>query len=595
MLLELHIRNLAVIEDARITLSPGLNVFTGETGAGKSLVIGAFEILLGLRAATDMLRHGAEQGLVSGLFQISHPDTAFTVGKILDQDMAPGDELLIVRKLFASGRTSVSINGLPATNAMVRRVGERLVDIHGQHDHQYLLKPANQLQVLDAFARCDQTRERFAARLAELRQMRRTRQELSAGSDLRRQQLELYEFQADEIDTIDPQPGEFPELQARHRVLNSIQRLQRDAGQAHAALYEADNSVTERLQIITHLLLELADLDSSLQPIAEQVRASTLSLQESAFELSRYLDRLDYDPAEAQEVEDRLNALNRLISKYGNGGLDDDPIAPVLAYRQQVGERIEQLRAEGTDLSGLDQKIQQTESELMALGSQLRTARTQAARQVIPRIEAELKTLGMTEAVFDIAFSEIDLKDAGPTGLDAIEMMIQTNPGLAMQPLRKIASGGEMSRVMLAIKSVLAGNDRISVLVFDEIDANIGGRLGTVIGGKLRALSRGKGRPGKDTTRPGRNRKSRSVKKADSTISHQVLCITHLPQIAAFADNHLRIAKSVSGHGRSRLTRTTVSPVTGKSRVEELAEMMAGKRVTDTTRKQARELLNAVE
>ncbi len=580
MLLELHIRNLAVIEDARITLSPGLNVFTGETGAGKSLVIGAFEILLGLRAATDMLRHGADQGLVSGLFHVNQPDTALTIGRILDQDMAPGDELLIVRKLFASGRTSVSINGLPATNAMVRQVGERLVDIHGQHDHQHLLKPANQLQVLDAFARCDQTRERFATCLAELRQMRRMREELAAGSDLRRQQLELYEFQADEIDTLDPQPGEFPELQARHRVLNSIQRLQRDAGQAHAALYEADNSVTERLQIITHLLLELAELDSSLQPIAEQVRASTLSLQESAFELSRYLDRLDYDPAEAQEVEDRLNALNRLVSKYGNGALDDDPIASVLTYRQQIGEQIEQLRAEGTDLSGLDQKIQQAEAELMTLGSQLRTARTRAAKRVIPLIEAELKTLGMTEAVFDIVFTDIDLKDAGPTGLDAVEMMIQTNPGLAMQPLRKIASGGEMSRVMLAIKSVLAGNDRISVLVFDEIDANIGGRLGTVIGGKLRALAHGKGT---------------ALAQSTSAVDHQVLCITHLPQIAAFADNHLRIAKSISGHGRSRQTRTTVSPVTGKSRVEELAEMMAGKRVTDTTRKQARELLNAVE
>lgn len=582
MLLELHIQNLAVIEDAQVTFTPGLNVFTGETGAGKSLVIGAFEILLGLRTAGDMIRANAEQAQVTGLFEVHHPEIARQIAEVLDQPVEPGEQLLIARKLFVSGRSSVSVNGLPVTNAMVKQVGQLLVDIHGQHDHQHLLKPSNQLHILDAFAKCDADRERFAERLAELRQLTKTRQELSAGSDLRRQQLELYEFQADEIDAADPQAGEFPELQARHRVLSSLQRIQRDAGNAHAALYEAENSVTERLQIITHLLIELTELDPELDDIAEQVRTSTLSLQESAFELNRYIDRLEHDPAESAEVDDRLNALNRLVSKYGDGAKSDDPVEPVIAYREEIAETITLLRSQDTDQSGIDERITDCKAELTEIAKRLTKARTAAANKVTPLVEAQLKELGMAEAAFDIGFESHDLDEhASSSGLDAVEMLVRTNPGQPMQPLRKIASGGEMSRIMLALKSVLAGSDRISVLVFDEIDANIGGRLGTVIGNKLQRLAN-----------PGA--KTRAKKNTPHTSGgHQVLCITHLPQIAAFADNHLRITKSVAGKGKARQTHTTVAPVTGKTRVEELAEMMAGKDVTATTRKHARELITA--
>lgn len=586
MLRELHIQNLAVIEDAQVDFTPGLNVFTGETGAGKSLVIGAFEILLGLRTAGDMIRPNAEQAQVTGLFEVHHPDIAKQVAEVLDQPVAPGEQLLIARKLFASGRTSVSVNGLPVTNAMVKQVGQLLVDIHGQHDHQHLLKPSNQLHILDAFAKCDDDRERFAERLTELRQLTKTRQELSAGSDLRRQQLELYEFQADEIEAADPQAGEFPELQARHRVLSSLQRIQKDAGSAHAALYEAENSVTERLQIITHLLLELTELDPELDDVADQVRSSTLSLQESAFELSRYIDRLEHDPAESAEVDDRLNVLNRLVSKYGDGAKSDDPVEPVITYREEIAGKITLLRSQDSDRSGIDQRIADCKAELRDIAKRLTKARTAAAKKVAPLVESQLKELGMAEAAFDIGFESHTLDDhSSASGLDAVEMLVRTNPGQPMQPLRKIASGGEMSRIMLALKSVLAGSDRISVLVFDEIDANIGGRLGTVIGNKLRTLAHANN--ASKTKKP--------LAASHAAPSHQVLCITHLPQIAAFADNHLRITKTVTGKGKARQTHTTVAPVTGKTRVEELAEMMAGKDVTNTTRKQARELITAAD
>jgi len=586
MLRELHILNLAVIEDARIEFTGGLNIFTGQTGAGKSLVIGAFEVLLGLRTAGDMIRAGADQARVTGLFEIHDPGIAQQVSMLLDQAVEPGEELLITRKLFSSGRSSVSVNGLPVTNAMVKQIGQFIVDIHGQHDHQHLLKPSNQLRILDAFAKCMDDRKRFAEQLAELQGLTRTRGELTTGSDLRRQQLDLYEFQADEIDAVEPQVGEFPELQARHRVLNSLQRIKHDAGGAHAALYEAEGSVAERLQVITHLLLELAELDPELNEVSEQVRSSTLALQEAAFELGRYVDRLEHDPAEADEVDQRLNVLNRLVSKYGDGQKSDDPLEPVIAYREKIGLNITELRSMDNDLGGIDQRIQSCSEDLLATAKQLTDARAKAAKKVVPLVQAQFKELGMAEAAFDIAFEKLVLEDdtgkVSGAGLDTVEMLVRTNPGQPMQPLRKIASGGEMSRIMLALKSVLAASDRISVLVFDEIDANIGGRLGTVIGKKLRALAQ---------PAAGKVKKKRNGAAEES--SHQILCISHLPQIAAFADNHLRITKNIIGKGKTRQTNTTVEPITGKTRVEELAEMLAGKDVTATTRKQARELIDA--
>ncbi|MFA9477996.1 DNA repair protein RecN [Phycisphaerales bacterium AB-hyl4] len=595
MLRELHIANLAVIEDATIELAGGLNVFTGQTGAGKSLIIGAFEMLLGLRTGNvgDMLRPGSEEGRVSGVFEVHDAPLAEQASELADQTIAPGDEVLITRKLFASGRSSVSINGQPATAGMVRQLGQLLVDIHGQHDHQYLLRPSNQLHILDAFAHCEADRRRFAELLAELRALRNQQAELTASQTLRRQQLELYEFQADEIDKLDPQSAEFPELQARHNVLNNLQRLQKEAGQAHAALYEAEGSIVERLQILAHLLGDLAELDEGLSPVSEQVRDAMAGLQDAAFELSRYVDRLEHNPAESAEVEQRLNDLNRLVQKYGKatpGRPDvtpaDDPLAPVLAYREQIAREITKLRGQDAGLSQMDERMSALEAQLAEVGGRLSEARRKAAKQLRPMIESQLGELGMAEAKFDVQFEQLDADDeaVGPSGLDAIEFAVQTNPGQSMQPLRKIASGGELSRVMLAIKTILAGSDRTSVLVFDEIDANIGGRLGSVIGGKLRQLSRG--------GEAGVGRKKTKGKR-DAELRHQVLCITHLPQIAAFGDRHLRIAKEVTGKGKSRQTRTTVSVLADDARVEELAEMLAGKQATATTRKQANEMLQS--
>jgi DNA repair protein RecN (Recombination protein N) len=581
MLRELHIANLAVIEDATVHFEPGLNVFTGQTGAGKSLVIGAFEALMGLRKAGDMIRAGVAEARVSGLFETGRPGLAEALSQILDQTIEPGDEVLITRKLFASGRSSLSVNGLPATAAMMRAAAELLVDIHGQHDHQQLLKPANQLRILDSFAGCSADREAYTAIYQERRALAERKQELAATANLRAQQLELYRFQAEEIDKAEPQPGEFPELRARDAVLNSVHKLKAEAGQAHAALYEADGSVTERLQAIAHVLIDLAELDESLSPIAEQVRTATLSLQESAYDLNRYLDRLEHDPVEAAEITDRLNTLNRLIQKYANTGVGEDPVQPVLDLRSELGEQITELQTQDGDLSAIDNQIESLDQKLDKLSKKLTKARQKAGEKLAPLVMAQLDELGMAEAVLEV---QIEPRDDSPTGRDTIEFIVQTNPGQDARPLRQIASGGELSRIMLALKTILSqptrkkqsdevADSRISVLVFDEIDANIGGRLGSVIGKKLRGLTR--------------------HQKTPADEGHQVLCITHLPQIAAFADRHFHLVKSIVGNDVDKQTVTTVDVLEGKARVEELAEMMAGEKITATARKQARELLAA--
>ncbi|MEM7576255.1 MAG: DNA repair protein RecN [Planctomycetota bacterium] len=583
MLRQLHIANLAVIADATIDLGPGLNVFTGQTGAGKSLIIGAFETLLGLRRAkSQAIRPGADQARISAVF---HPaaSVAAELSTLFDLEMSAGDELLLTRKLFPTGRSSCAVNGQPVTAPMMARAAELLVDIHGQHDHQLLLKPARQLELLDGFGDLRDLRDQYGHQYAALRELRQQHAELETTRTLRAQQVDLFEFQADEIDAVEPTAGEFPELQARAAVLGSMQHLKQDAAACYAALYDAEGSVVERLQQIAATLIDVAELDANAAEFTEQVRTATLTLQEAAYELSRYEQRLDHDPEEAAEVDARLNALNRLISKYArhvtplppetseasadnssSAAHEVDPLAAVLTYRTHLGKQLDELRGQSHDADALDQRIADVARQLETLGQQLTRKRKAVAKKLLPQVQQHLAELGMTEAKLEARFVPVDDSASGP---DAFEILACTNPGQSTRPLREIASGGELSRVMLALKSVRQADAGISVLVFDEVDANIGGRLGSVIGDKLRTLARGD--------------------------QHQVLCITHLPQIAAFGHQHFRIAKCVAGRGQGKSTTTVVEPLTGKSRIDELAEMMAGQKVTPTTKKQARELLSA--
>lgn len=562
MLRELHISNLAVISDVRIELHPGLNCFTGATGAGKSLVIGAVEVLLGLRSPAEMLRPGVDEGRVSGVFEVRNAEMLKKVAALTDVDVtADGGELLLTRRLYASGRTSVSLNGQPITLGMLKQVAEHLVDVHGQHDHQYLLKPSNQLDVLDQFGDLWKLRQRYHDAYQRVVEAKQRIAELSANRTLREQQLELYRFQADEIDAAELSPGEYEELSARASVLQNLEKLRKEAGGVYTALYEADGAVLERLKMMSSILSELAGLDQNLSAPAQGLRDATIQIEESAFDLSRYLDKLDLDPGELAEVNDRLNTIHRLLNKYG------DPLDTTLAYRQEIGDKIAELERATDDFSTLRAQLAPLLDELKKLGAELTAKRQALAKKLGPLVEKQLAQLGMEKARFTVALNpatgNIDGETipATPSGFDACEFIAQTNPGLTPQPLRKIASGGELSRIMLALKGILAQSDRISVLVFDEIDANVGGRLGSIIGNKLRGLAE----------------------------HHQVLCITHLPQIASYADRHLTVRKEIIG----KATETKVRLMEGDERLQELSEMIGGQRITDTTRAQAKELLEA--
>jgi DNA repair protein RecN (Recombination protein N) len=609
LLRELHIQNLAVIHDITVELDPGLNCFTGQTGAGKSLIIGALEILLGLRQPTDMLRKGAgasgdhAEGRVSGLFHITSKNLRQEIANATDLPLDAEPELLITRRLFESrggggGRTSASINGTPITNAMLKQVGEILVDVHGQHDAQFLLKPANQLAVLDEFGNASDLRQQFTDLYRRRQELLAQQKELATSRTLRKQQLELYEFQAREIDEAQLVAGEYETLVGRNRVLANLEKIKRTSGAAYGVLYEEEGAILSRLKSAAAILLELAQLDDALAPIATQVKDATLSLDDAAFSLRRYVDRLDLDPEELETNHQRLNLVTRLIDKYV-GRNASGTVEEVLAYRRQIAEKIEELRAQDQDFSTSARQIADLESQLRDIGATLSAARKKAADKLAPLVHAQLADLGMKEARFHVELQPIqsDLAPAAKapaakshqsalgtqdlqltladfstsSGLETVEFMIAPNPGQPARPLRRIASGGELSRVMLALKSITAargGADRVSVLVFDEIDANVGGRMGTVIGEKLRDLA----------------------------AFHQVLCITHLPQIAAFADRHLTIRKSITGSPTSNAgaaqTTTTVSLMTGEARILELAEMTAGPSPSHTALSQARELLS---
>ncbi|HOI54261.1 MAG TPA: DNA repair protein RecN [Phycisphaerae bacterium] len=558
MLRTLSIQNLAVIEDAQIDLLEGLNVFTGATGAGKSLVIGALELLLGLRASSDMVRAGADEARVSALFEIADDDLRRELQAAIDLAL-DDDQLLIQRRVSASGGSRASLNGQPITAGMLRRLSQTLVDIHGQYDQQYLLQPSNQLDVLDAFGKLHDRRVAYRKVFEAHRDALQRKADLETGRDLRRQQLELYEFQAAEIDQADIRPGEIEELESRRRRLTGAERLTTNLSLAYDGLYESEGSITDRLKALVHLLDELSELDESLQAPANAARESAFALDDLAFQLRRAAERVEADPQALAETEDRLHALKRLADKYGPSE------AEILALREDLRSKIAELRAQEDDRDHLDAELESLSRQMLDLGRALSDARVKVAAKLQKKIETELRQLEMKSARLEVAVrpSEDDQGRSVPTatGLDEVEFLFAPNPGEPPKPLRKIASGGELSRVMLALKGVLAQSDRISVLVFDEIDGNVGGRLGAVIGRKLAAL-------------------------ADH---HQVLCITHLPQIASFGRRQLTVRKETRD-GRSF---TRVEPLDGDRRVAELAEMISGRQVTETTLRQAREMLQA--
>jgi len=550
----LVIRDLAVVERVEIPFGPGLNAVTGETGAGKSLLVQAINLLVGERADGDAVREGAAAAIVEAEFRLDG-ESAIRAGELLAEWGLEfdGDALIVRREVQANGRTRATVNQSPVTLAALKRLGEVLADLHGQHEHQSLLKPEAGLLTLDRLGRLEVERARYAETLAAWREATADLERLRASLATFAERSDYLRHAARELDEAKLVEGEEDELARDGARLAHADRLRALVGMALERLSEADDSALASFGAATHALEQAAALDSSLAAGLPALREAEIAASDAARTLAGYVDGLEADPRALEAVEARRDLIARLTRKYRRTAPE------LIAWRVEVEHEL----ATGDDAHGslerAEAAVAQTEKECMTAGRALTRKRKAAAADWGPRITRELASLGLGAARLEFAVETTPEGGFRPLGLDAAAMQFTANPGEPARPLQKIASGGELSRVMLALKAALEAQDRVDLLVFDEVDSGIGGAVAQAVGERLRRLSR----------------------------HRQVICVTHLPMIAALAQHHLRVTKRVTG-GR---TVARMDVVEGEARVTELARMLAGERVTETTRRQAHELL----
>ncbi len=563
MLRELSIRNLAVVEEARVPFAPGLNVLTGETGAGKSIVVDALLLVTGARAQLDWIRTGAETALVEAVFDI---DPTGPVAALLDEvGHHPGDgQLVIRRELARSGRHRAFVNDGAATVGLLERLGEQLVEVHGQHEHQRLMEPARQLLLLDRFADAEPRRDAVAALVRRWEEARgaleRLRRELREGA----RQEDLLRFQVAEIDELRLRDGEEDELRAERSRLQHAERIVAGLQETVGLLYEDPQAVSTRLARAAALLRDLSRFEPDAAASIEAIEAAQAHVEDVVGRARALRDRAVFDPERLEQIDARLDAIVKLKRKYG------DSVAAILAHRQEAAAALDRLTRHDAIAEEMERAVAEAAHAAAAEAVALSAARTRAAERLERLIQKEIRGLGMEHGRFRVALRRepagadelaagTEGWRVGPRGAESAELLLSANPGEELRPLAKVVSGGELSRVMLAAKTVLAAADDVPVLVFDEVDAGIGGRVADVVGQKLAATAAGR----------------------------QVLCVTHLAPIAAHAAHHLLVEKRVARGA----TRTTVGPLPAAARVDELARMLGGERVTETSRRHARELL----
>ncbi|MGL4555552.1 MAG: DNA repair protein RecN [Gemmataceae bacterium] len=561
MLRELSVQNLALIEDVRVELRPGFCAWTGETGAGKSLLLGALGLLLGERGSTDLLRTGAEELRVVGAFDVDQARTKQRIEELLDAPL-PENEVILARRLNRTGRSSAYVNDQPVAVATLKQIGSLLVDIHGQRESAALLEPGYQLDLLDAFGSLHKQRAAYAEKADRLRAARRRYADLSAARQQRQRELSLVKFEREELDAAKLEPGERDELTRERERLANAQELQGFAQSAFASLYDDEGSASERVGKVQRDAERWADMDPELAEVVGALDGLVAQLRDVAQTVRRLGERWEADPGRLAEVEARLQFVRKIESKYRK------TVDELIVYRVGLDEQEAKLQAEEDDLVGLEGELATLLGQTREAARELSKQRQKAAKRLAAEAQKQLADLGMPDARLGTELTATELGD-DPTrgdvpaaGIDHLELTLAANAGEPARPLRKVASGGEMSRTMLALKTVLAGHDQTGTLVFDEIDANVGGRLGDVLGQKLAALGR----------------------------SHQVICVTHLAPVASFARHHWTIRKE-KAKGR---TVTRISPLEAEDdRLEELASMLRGEARTAGTRQEVRQMLDA--
>jgi DNA repair protein RecN (Recombination protein N) len=532
----LRIKNLALVEELEWQMTPGFVAVTGETGAGKSIIIGALQLLLGERADKSLIRTGADLCTVEAVF--TGCDLQKLNPELVEAGIEPCEDDLIIKRSFSvAGGTRQFINGSPTTLSILKKLGDELVDLHGPHDHQSLLSPQTQLSLLDSFARAEKELEDYRKHYRQLQALLAEHAALNTAETAREQELDLVRHQVAEIKSANLVADEEEEIEKRYKLASNSKRLIELASAIANKLSEADASVLSQLSETQRLLRELEKIDSSIAHLSSAHTASVVELSEIARALSAYAEKLDLDPQQLASLEQRVSLFETLKRKYGGS------IADVIAFGERAAERMRKIEGRDVELERLAKEVENVRKQMNRAGEALRKLRAKAAPKLSENIRRNLRDLGFRQSEFEARLAPLD--EPRPNGFDSVELLFSPNPGEPLKSLRAIASSGEISRLMLAIKSALAGHDAIPLLVFDEIDTNVSGEIAHAVGAKMQTLGR----------------------------DHQVICITHLPQVAATASSHFVVTKDVT-RGR---TFSNLREVTGRGRQEEIARMLGGK------------------
>lgn len=549
MLQSLHVKNLALIDEIEVEFEEGLNILTGETGAGKSIILGSVNLALGGKYTKDMIREGADYGFVELTFGVDSKTQADALSEL---DIFPEDGLVVLSRRLMEKRSVSRINGETVTMAVLKAAASALIDIHGQHEHQSLLYKKNHLALVDAFAgeAVKERKEKVASLYQEYRKLKKRLEESDMDEAERAKEMSFLQFEAEEIENAALKESEDEELEALFRRMENGKRIAQSAAAAYSYTSEGDTSASENLSRAIRMLSDITRYDERAEELYGQLTEVDSLLNDFNRELSEYLSSCEFSEEEFYETESRLNEINRLKTKYGN------TIAQILAYKEAQQEKLIRLKDYEAYMEELQCGLEKTEQSLKKESEELTKARKEQGKLLERKVEENLKDLNFADIKFEIAFENAGTYTS--EGLDDVEFRVSLNPGLPVRPLANVASGGELSRIMLAIKTVMADRDAVETLIFDEIDVGISGRTAQKVSEKMAVIGK----------------------------RHQVICITHLAQIAAMADVHFLIEKRVE----SLDTTTSIRCLDERETVEELARILGGAKITDTVLENAREM-----
>ncbi|EAH2681682.1 DNA repair protein RecN [Listeria monocytogenes] len=557
MLQEMTIKNFAIIESLSLTFQEGMTVLTGETGAGKSIIIDALGLLVGGRGSADFIRHGEERLELQGLFALAEDNLACRNALIENGIDASDDMVVLERSLFRSGKNSCRINGKLVTTVLLRQIGSKLIDIHSQHEHQELMNEEFHLSLLDRFAsdKIKLALTKYQTNFKEYQTIEKEWQNWTKNERELAQRLDMLRFQQQEIENANLQAGEEDRLLEQKNILANFEKINENLQGAYAAI-QGEPGGLEFVGEAMRQMETAASIHTDYKAVSEAISSSYYMLEDSMSQIRQSLDQLEFQPEELNQIESRLNDLNQLKRKYGK------TIEDIIQYEQEISSEMEKLTDSESHVGHLETKLATLKTELTKQAATLTDIRKKAAVTLEKQIKQELNQLYMEKAIFSVRF-EANKMELTELGQDSVVFYMSTNPGEPLKPLAKIASGGELSRMMLALKTIFSRHQGITSIIFDEVDTGVSGRVGQAIAEKIYAVS----------------------------VGSQVLCISHLPQVAAMANHHYYITKKV----QNKRTTTSVTVLKGVEKVEEISRMIAGIEVTELTKQHAKEMIEQAE